>query len=379
VFPLRPKVKTIIDYIEVLAPPNLAAEGDPTGFQIGDPEAEISKILVSLDPDEGAIEEAVAKGAEMLVTHHPFIFQPLASVDESRPQPALVALVIRKQLHIYSAHTNFDAAPGGVSRRLAEKLSLPVEKAEILEKTGSIDYLKLVVFVPVGHEDKVRDTIAEAGAGRIGNYSHCTFQVPGIGTFRPGKGSRPFIGRENNLEKVQELRLETILPLDRKKAVIEALLSVHPYEEPAYDLYPSALEGKPVGFGLIIDLAEGLAAGELVERCRRFLKPRCLRCYFAGKDRIRRIALCGGSGGSMVESAAQKRADLLISGDFRYHDLKLAQTCGLALIDAGHDATEWPGVFYLKQYLEERLAADRFAAEVLMPISAATTWDLVDG
>jgi len=376
---VKPKVKNIINYIETLAPPDLAVEGDPVGLQIGDPEAEVSKILVSLDADERAIEEASARGAEMLVTHHPFIFYALASVDESRPEVALIAGAIRKKLHIFSAHTNFDAAPGGVSYRLAEKLSLPIEGAEILEKTGSVDYLKLVVFVPAGYEDGVRNALAEAGAGQIGNYSHCTFQVAGSGSFMPGKGTRPFIGRENELEKVKELRLETILPARIKDAVIEAMFSVHPYEEPAYDLYPSSLEGKPVGFGLVINLAKALPVVEILERCRRFLKPSCLRYYDAGKGLYKRIAICGGSGGSMVEVAVRKKADLLIAGDFGYHDLKLAQTCGLSLIDAGHDATEWPGVFYLKEYLQNCLASDQYAAEVFLPTLVASTWNLVDG
>lgn len=371
---LRAKVKKIISYLEALAPSSLALPGDPVGLQLGNPETELNRVLVALDPDETAVEEALSKGAEMLVTHHPLFYHKISSIDESLPVGALVSSAIRRELSIFSAHTNFDLIPKGVSYQLACRLGLPAEDAEVLEVTGSEDYLKLVVFVPTGYEDDVRNALAGAGAGQIGRYSHCTFQAPGTGTYMPGEGTKPYIGSSGHLEKVDELRLETILPADQRKVVVKALLDVHPYEEVAYDLYPLALEGKAYGLGLVIDLTEPLSLDQVLQSCKGHLNAGNLRYWASSEKNYKRIALCGGSGGSLIEHAARQAADLFISGDFRYHDLKTAQALGIALIDAGHDATEWPGVAYLKQYLAEQLKKDNYKTEVFLQASVLSNW-----
>ncbi len=367
-------VKKVASILEELAPVSIALPGDPVGLQLGNPETEVTKILVSLDPDQAALEEAVARGAEMLVTHHPLFYQKLSSINEGSPEGALIAEAIRNKLNIYSAHTNYDITPQGVSYQLAKKLGLPVEGAEVLEVTGSDQLLKLVVFVPAGHEDKVRDGIAAAGAGQIGNYSHSTFQTDGTGTFMPGVGTDPYLGSRGQLEKVTELRLETILPVSRRHAVIEALNRVHPYEEVAFDLYPLDLDGKTIGLGLILEPDKPLPIEELVQLCRDRLNADDIRSFTAGQSSFNRIALCGGSGGSLIEQAVRRKADILISGDFRYHDLKRAESMGLALVDAGHDATERPGVDYLRQYLEKELQAGGFGTEVCLQTSEGAKW-----
>ncbi len=368
------KVKTISAYMEELAPLSLALPGDPVGLQLGHPEAEVKKIMVALDPDHEALTEAGASGAEMLVTHHPLFYNMLSSLDESYPAGRLAAEALRKGLHIYSAHTNYDIAPRGVNFRLAKALGLPAEQGRIINVTGTEQYLKLVVFIPAGHEDGIRHAISQAGAGWIGAYSHCTFQTPGTGTFMPGEGTDPFIGSQGKLEKVEELRMETVLPEARKSEVIQALIKAHPYEEVAYDLYPLALEGESIGLGLQFDLEEPCSLENLLSRCRSALKPAALRCWDAGKSYYSRVAVCGGSGGSLVEQAARQGIEVLVSGDFRYHDLKLAQAYGLALVDAGHDATEWPGVAYLREYLVERLEADHYETGVSIQASASPAW-----
>lgn len=371
---MRVKVKKIISYMEELAPSSLALPGDPIGLQLGDPEAVLSKVLVTLDPDEAAVEEASSIGAEMLVTHHPLFYHKLSSINESLPAGALVASAIRKGLNIFSAHTNYDLAPRGVSYQLALRLGFPAETAEVLEVTGSEELLKLVVFVPAGYEDDIRNALARAGAGQIGRYSHCTFQTAGIGTYLPGEGTKPSIGRSGHLEKVAELRLETIFPARNREHVITALLDAHPYEEVAYDLYPLVLEGKAMGLGLIISFDKPLGLDQIIETCREQLAAQVLRYWPASKQNYGRVALCGGSGGSLIEHAVRKKADLFIAGDFRYHDLKLAQALGIALIDAGHDATEWPGVTYLKEYLAERLKRDGYKTEVHLQASVPSGW-----
>ena len=375
--PLR--VKTVISFLEDLAPASIALSGDPVGLQLGNPETEVKKILVALDPDLNSIEEAAAIGAEMLVTHHPLFFHKLSSVNESQPEGALIAFAIRSRLNIYSMHTNYDVTPMGVTYQLAKTLDLPVDNAEVLEVSGSEQLLKLVVFVPAGHEDEIRNVLAGAGAGQVGNYSHCTFQTKGTGTFMPGEGTNPYIGSSGQLEKVDEIRLETILPAARRAAVVKALFDVHPYEEPAYDLYPLDLEAETIGLGLLISPEKPLTLDQILEACTERLKTDCLRFRTAGKSYYNRIALCGGSGGSLIAAAAGKQADILISGDFGYHDLKLAEALGIALIDAGHHATEKPGIDYLRRYLENSIKAGGYRAEVCLQASLPAGWDKISG
>ncbi len=372
---MQATVKTVTSYLEKLAPLSIAMPGDPVGLQLGSNFAEVNRILVALDPDQVAVREALSTGSELLVTHHPLFYQNFSSVHEDSPGGALVAEAIRKRLNVYSLHTNYDIAPKGVTFQLAEKLGLPAENARVLEVTGSEQLLKLVVFVPLGYEDTVRDALALAGAGQIGNYSHCTFQVSGSGTFMPGEGTNPYTGSRGQLEKADELRVETILPATRRTAVIKAMVESHPYEEVAYDLYPLDLEGEAIGLGLIIDLEEAVGSEELVQLCRDRLGANSIRYWAASRERFKKIALCGGSGGSLIDHALQKGADLFISGDFRYHDLKQAESSQLALIDAGHDATEWPGMLYLQQYLERRLQGDGYKTEVCLQTSETTKWD----
>ncbi len=368
------QVKTIIAYMEELAPSSIAISGDPVGLQLGHPEAEVEKIMVALDPELNAIEEAGEIGAEMLVTHHPLFYNQLTSLNLSTSTGHLAATALKKGMHIFCAHTNYDIAPRGVNYHLAKTLGLPAEQGRVLEATGNEQLLKLVVFIPVGHEDRVRDAIALAGAGKIGGYSHCTFQVAGTGTFMPGEGTAPYIGSQNELEKVDEMRMETILPATIKGAVIKALVDAHPYEEVAYDLYPLALEGGNIGLGLYFDLEKAVSLEEIANQCRGNLKAESLRYWDAGKSNFSRVAVCGGSGGSLVEQAARQGVEILISGDFRYHDLKLAQSYGLALVDAGHDATEWPGVASIQGYLDDRLKSDGFETGVCLQTSVSKGW-----
>ncbi len=350
-------VKQIAGCIETLAPPALALPGDPVGLQLGDPAAEVRKVLVALELDAAVLEEASAGGAALVVTHHPLLFEPLRAIDESVPRSALVAAAIRRQVSVYSAHTNLDVAPRGVNYVLAERLGLPREGRRVLQVTGHEQLLKLVLYIPAGHEPELLERLAAAGAGSIGRYSHSSFQVTGTGTFKPLEGSAPFIGSPGRLERVEEVRLETIVPHSCRRAVLKALLDAHPYEEPAYDLFPLARKGKSVGLGLFGTLEIPRSLSRIAARCRERLGQAAVRCWTPpGPDReFSRIALCGGSGGSLIEDAAAGGAELFISGDFRHHDLEKARAYGLSLIDAGHSGTEQPVVDYLVDYLRASL------------------------
>ncbi len=371
---MQAKVKTIVTYMEELAPSSLALPDDHVGLQLGNPEAPVRKVLVAMDPDEAALDEAFSREAEMLVCHHPLFYKEVSSLLENYPLGSLVARAIRKRLSIFCAHTNYDISPSGVSFQLAKQLDLQIEKAEVLEVTTSDKLFKLVVFIPTGHEDSILNAVASAGAGHLGRYSHCTFQTTGTGTFMPGEKAKPFIGSSGQLERVEEIRLETVLPGSRRKEIIAAMLKAHPYEEVAYDLYPLDLPGGELGLGLIIMPDLPLSLDELLMRCHEKLKATDLRSWSPGYKAFRKIALCGGSGGSLITKAARRGAEIFIAGDFRYHDLKLAQSLGLALIDAGHDTTERPGLLYLQSYLLQRLKTEGYTTEVLLQMSKQPGW-----
>lgn len=371
---MLPAVREIADYLEALAPPEAALPGDPVGLQAGDPRAPVTGILVALDLDEAVLAEATARQANLVVTHHPLLYNPPASIDESLPGDALLASLIRSRVNVYSVHTNLDAAPRGLNHHLADLLGLAPEGRQVIEITGRDRLLKLVVFVPAGHEETLRQALAEAGAGWIGRYSHCTFQARGTGTFMPRAGTSPFIGREGRLEQVEELRLETILPASRRAAVLEALRAAHPYEEPAYDLYRLEREGMPFGLGLAGTLQPPLEPEQLLRRCAARLKLPVLRYLAPARPPVGRVALCGGSGGSLVETAARLGAEVFISGDLGYHDFRKAAALGLGLIDGGHYGTERPVVDYLADYLRGRLAEAGYSTAVGTAEPAPADW-----
>lgn len=372
-------VETLAEYIEELAPAELALHGDPVGLQLGSPKQEISSILVTLELDSAVLEAAKNLGAEMLVTYHPLITDKRSLINERYPGEALVASVMRMHLPVFCVHSNLDVIPEGTSYQLAKKLALPLDNTSILNKTGSEKLLKLVLFVPVGHEDTVLTAITAAGAGKIGSYSHCTFQSSGTGTFMPGPGTDPYLGVEGRLEKVDEYRLETILPASRQKAVVKALLEAHPYEEVAYDIYLLAREGRAFGSGLSISLSSPVELNDLLQRCCENLEPANLRYWNSDCDIFNNIAICGGRSGELIESAGNQGAELFIGGDFNNCDLRLAQSLGITLVDVGADAAARPGIVFLQKYLQERLEFDGYDAAVHLMKPVHNGWSTYSG
>lgn len=357
-------VKDLVARLDVMAPPHLALPGDIVGLELGDPRSIVKRVRLALDVSEDVV--CAACEGELLIAHHPLFFTPPTAIVENEPLGALVAKAVRKKLHIYSLHSNYDRAPDGVSQALGRALSLPLLEACPLQEDGVENWLKLVVFVPVGHEDRMREELSKAGAGQLGRYSACTFQTPGTGTFRAEDGASPFVGELGQLEKVSELRLETILPVSRQKAVLAAMHSAHPYEEVAYDLYPLVRPRTPVGLGLFTVLDEPVSLEDLLQACAGLLPGGGLRYTGRANTCYRRVALCGGSGGTMIAPALARGAEILISGDFRYHDWEKAAAGGLDLIDAGHSATEWPAIVALRDRLQEWLNKEGQSLELIL-------------
>lgn len=348
--------------MERIAPRHLALEWDRerVGLAVGSPEDRIDRVMVALDPTPEAVREAVAAGAGLLVTHHPLIFRPLDAVRSDSAVGRVVTDAIAGRLALFSAHTNWDVVEGGVSTVLAERLGLT--NVEILEETAFQALVKLVVFVPQDHAETVRRALGEAGAGHLGRYSHCTFTVAGMGTFLPEEGSRPFVGEKGTLARVDEVRVETIVPQNLLERALRAMRRVHPYEEVAYDVYP--LENRICigGLGRIGLLPEETSLGDFVATVKRELGVTQV-AYIGGAERkVVKVAVCGGSGGDLVSRASFRGADVLVAGEVKYHDGLLASQLGLAVVEAGHDATERLAVPELVRRL--RIELERLGAEV---------------
>ncbi|MBO8171371.1 MAG: Nif3-like dinuclear metal center hexameric protein [Bacillaceae bacterium] len=326
--------QTVIQYMEQLAPKHLAMEGDKIGLHVGTLDKEVKKVMVTLDVLEEVVDEAIEQDVDLIIAHHAVIFRPLKHLRTDLPAGRLYEKLIKHDIAVYTAHTNLDVAEGGVNDLLAEKLGL--QDTEILEPLHTEPLKKIVVFIPKDHLEPVMNAMSEAGAGWIGNYSHCTFQLEGTGTFMPREGTDPFIGKQGKLEKVEEIRLETIVPQGLQAKVIRAMIKAHPYEEVAYDVYPVDQPGKTYGIGRIGRLSEPVSLQELAEQVKKAYDVPHLRVVGSLDRQVQKVAILGGDGNSFVGKAMFKGADVMITGDVYYHTAHDALAGGLSLIDPGH-------------------------------------------
>ena len=343
------RVAQISGVIETIAPSTLAEEWDNCGLQVGDPETEVNRVLVALTPLPEVFEEAEEKGANFLLFHHPLIFDPLKAVVTSSYPGGLLARAIRNGLAVYTAHTSYDAAPAGVSVALARALGLS-DPLRVLSPRGALR--KLVVFVPEENADAVANALAEVGASVIGDYAECTFRTLGRGTFRGGADASPYLGEKGRLEEVEELRIETVVAAHTVGRAVNAATAAHPYEEVALDVYP--VEGSPdgCGYGRVGPLPERLTAVELREHVSESLGFPSRLLADPGR-RVETVAVLGGSGGSFIPEVAASGAHAYVTGDVDYHEALLAESLDLAVIDAGHAATELPSLEPLALRLTE--------------------------
>ena len=331
------RIQDLVGLIHRLYAPELAEDWDNVGLQVGDPGRALDRVMVALDPGLEAVEAARDAGAQALVTHHPLLFKPVKRLTPDDAVGKVLWAAVRDDVAIISAHTNLDCAVDGLNSWLAQKVG--VEQAIPLQAVAG-DYLKLVVFVPVGHEDAVADALFSAGGGQIGAYDQCSFRSSGEGTFRPGPGTQPYIGTVGQREKAEEIRLETIIPKRKLLRVLEKMQKAHPYEEVSYDLLPLQNQVPGAGLGRIGRLAQQASLGEFAARVKDFLGCDHLRLIGADQMPVRKVALCGGSGAFLLQTAHRQGADVLVTGDVKYHEARQAEELGIALIDAGHFATE---------------------------------------
>ncbi len=343
---VQPTVAGVVGVLEQMYDPAWAREWDAVGLVCGEPSAQVRRVLLAVDPAPSVIEEALSWRADLLLTHHPLLFHGVHTVAANTPKGRVLHQLIRHGCALYTAHTNADVAAPGVSDALARVLGLtdlvPLD-ADPVDPTD-----KLVTFIPEEDADKVVDALAAAGAGDIGAYRRCAWTTTGVGTFIPGEGATPVVGEPGRQETVPERRVEMVLPRQQRGAVIAALRSAHPYEEPAFDVYELAGWSGPRGIGRVGRLGATTTLREFAMLVAEALPAAIQGVRVAGDPtaEVSRVAVCGGSGDGLIGAARACQADVFVTADLRHHPASEARDAAgdgpPYLVDVAHWATEWP-------------------------------------
>lgn len=329
------RIRCILDAVEEFAPRALQESYDNAGMQAGDAANDCTGVLLTLDVTEQTVDEAIGKHCNLIISHHPLLFKGLKALTPATAAGRILSKAIRHGLTIYAAHTNLDNAVGGVSRKMAEMLGL-TDVAVLQPQKGILQ--KIVVFVPAGHEEAVKDAMYGAGAGKSETYDRCSYSMSGTGEFRPLAGSHPFRGEPDRQSQTAETRIEAIATTWAMPAVIRAMLNAHPYEMPAYDILPLA-NPAATGSGIIGSTARPTTAANFVSRLKETFHTPVVR--FGGNTdmTVNRVALCGGSGAFLIDDAIAAKADIYVTGDLKYHDFSDAAG-RIMLADIGHYESE---------------------------------------
>ncbi|MCB9047324.1 MAG: Nif3-like dinuclear metal center hexameric protein [Chitinophagales bacterium] len=331
------QIKDIIQAIETFAPPIYQEGYDNSGLQIGNPNDEARGVLISLDVTEAILDEAIQKGMNMVVVHHPLLFSGLKQISGRNYIERIVQKAIKNDINIYACHTNLDNVRHGVNAKIAEKLGL--QNTAILTPMGE-SLLKLYTYAPKDTADKVRDALFAAGAGEIGRYYECSFNTPGTGTFRPGEGTNPAIGQTGGpREVVEEVKIEVLVDKARQGQVLKALFAVHPYEEVAYELVTLRNPNQDLGAGMVGELAEPIDEQDFLAHIKKNMHTEVIRHTALKGKKVRKVAICGGSGSFLLKDAIRSGADFFITGDYKYHQFFDADG-HLVIADIGHYESE---------------------------------------
>ncbi len=344
-------VKDIASTLEDWAPLSLQASYDNCGLLVGDPSQQVTQVIVSLDTTEAVVEEAIAKGAQMIVSHHPLIFKGLKQMTTNHWVERTVRRAVNNDIAIYALHTNLDQVRTGVNQKICEKLEL--ENYRILApSTNSL--CKLVTFVPDSAVDRVREALFQAGVGNIGHYDRCSFISTGEGTFRPSVTAQPHFGSANKEERVKEKRLEVLMTKNQTAEVLAHLRSAHPYEEVAFYLTDLTNENQDVGAGMVGELNAPMQTDKFIEFLKDQMELPLIRHTKLFKTHVSRIAVCGGAGAFLLSRAVSTRADVLITSDFKYHDFFEAND-EIILADIGHYESEIFTKELIREYLSKKM------------------------
>lgn len=355
----RPDVCSLQDVVDLVHgwyPPGTADSWDAVGLVYGDPAAPVRRVLFAVDPSPEVAREAADWDADLLVVHHPLFLKPVHGFAATTPKGRTLATLAAAGCGLLTAHTNADQAVDGVSEAMATALGL-TDLAPVLPRSSdAVD--KLTVFVPPADADRVRDALAEAGAGRIGDYDHASFSTPGDGRFRPLEGATPTVGSVGSVEQVDEERVEVVLDRRLRGRVVAAMLAVHPYEEPAYDVVELAQTAVPATGAGRIGTVEPQTLGEFARRVAAALPETAHGVRVAGDpDRpVRRVALCGGAGDFLLDAVLATDADVYVTSDLRHHPAaEFLEKGGPALVDVAHWAAEWTWLPLVRAKLDRAL------------------------
>jgi dinuclear metal center YbgI/SA1388 family protein len=379
------RLRELIDLLEERYDPSWAEPWDKVGLVCGDPDDEVERVLFAVDPVAPVVDEAIERGVQALVVHHPLLLSPVSSVAATSPKGRVVHRLTRHGIALYTAHTNADVPKGGVNDAIARVLDLRDVSVLAPGHEGALD--KLVVFVPLDAADAVRRAVVGAGAGHIGAYDSCTFSTAGEGRFRPLEGADPAIGAVGEIETVAEVRVESVLPRSARDAVVAALREAHPYEEPPFDLTevvtpPGGFStgGLPAtrGHGRVGDLPEPLSLRRLAEVVAARFPATAHGVRVAGDpDReVRRVALGAGSGESFLEDAARANADAYLTSDLKHHRASEFLEGGAvpALVDVAHWAAEWTWLPVAAEHVREAASARGYTVETFVSTQVTDPW-----
>ena len=327
-------VKDVTNYLESIAPLHLQENYDNSGLIIGDKSQKVNGALVCLDVNEKVIDEAISTDCNLVIAHHPLIFSGLKKINPSNYVGRLIIKAIKNNICIYAIHTNLDNVIYGVNGRISDLIGL--KNKSILLKKNSL--FKLSVFIPEKHYKNVSESIFNAGAGELGNYTNCSFSSNGLGTFMANKHANPYVGKEGVIEHQKEIKFEVVLPSFLRNKVINAMIKSHPYEEVAYDLI-SLENSSNFGSGVVGELEKPINAEEFLKQIKKIFKVKSLRHTRLLNKPISRVAVCGGSGSFLLENAIKSSADIFITSDFKYHQFFDADD-KIIVADIGHYESE---------------------------------------
>jgi len=330
------KIKEIILELEKHSPIEYQESYDNSGLQIGNINNITNSVLLCLDVNINTVKEAIENKSKLIVSHHPIIFNKLRNIDLNTEIGEIINLCIKNNIAIYSCHTNIDNVWKGVNINLAKKIGL--QNIRILDSSKNT-LKKLVTYVPINYAEKVRNALFEAGAGDIGNYNSCSYNITGEGTFKAGENTNPFVGKKGILHFEKEVRIETIFPINIQNKIIYTLKKHHPYEEVAFDIYNLENENNIVGIGAIGYIEKPISNENFINLIKTKLSCKAIRHSQKLKTKVSKVAVCGGSGAFLINKAISENADAFVTSDIKYHNFIDAKN-KILLIDAGHFETE---------------------------------------
>ena len=343
-------IRDITNYIEELAPLTYAEDFDNVGLLVGNYDTEVTGILVTLDTLESIVDEAIEKKCNLIVSFHPIIFSGLKKINGSNYVERVVLKAIKNEIAIYAMHTALDNSYKGVSAKMAEVLGL-VNTRVLLPKQGLIK--KLTIYVPKKDAEKVRTALFTIGAGAIGNYSDCSFNIEGTGTYKGNENSNPVLGKKGALHKEQETFISVIFEAHLEKELLNTLMKVHPYEEVAYDIVTTDNVHQHIGMGMIGELPTAMNEHDFLLFLKEKFQLKCIRHSILLNKSIKKVAVLGGSGSFAIDAAKRQNAAIYISSDFKYHEFYKAEN-QLILADIGHYESEQYTKNHLVEYLTKK-------------------------